>query len=63
VVRSQQDGYRRNVFPEMHVRFGRYANNLGHIDSPGCFRCHDDNYTSKDGKKIGQECDSCHAIE
>jgi hypothetical protein len=52
-----------NVFPEMHVRFGRYANNLGHIDSPGCFRCHDDNYTSKDGKKIGQECDSCHAIE
>ena len=47
----------------MHVRFGTYANNIGHIDSPGCFRGHDDNHTSRDGKKIGQDCDTCHAIE
>jgi hypothetical protein len=51
------------VFPEMNVRFGTYASNIGHIDFPGCFRCHDDNHKSKDGKKIGQECDTCHAIE
>ena len=57
------DLYRRNVFPEMSVTFGTYPNNIGHVDSPGCFRCHDDNHKSKDGKAIGQECETCHAVE
>jgi hypothetical protein len=62
-VLAVQEINRRNVFPDMNVRFGSYPNNLGHIDSPGCFRCHDDNHKSKDGKTIGQECDTCHSIE
>jgi hypothetical protein len=62
-VLAVQDIYHRNVFPDMHVRFGTYVTNIGHIDSPGCFRCHDDDHKSKDGKKIGQDCDTCHAIE
>ena len=57
------DIYRRNVFPEMNVAFGTYANNIGHMDFPGCFRCHDDSHASKDGKKIGQDCETCHSIE
>jgi len=55
--------YRQNVFPEMKVQFGTYPNNIGHMDFPGCFRCHDDSHKSKDGKTIGQECDSCHRIQ
>jgi hypothetical protein len=55
--------FRRNVFPEMRVQFGTYPNNIGHMDFPGCFRCHDDNHKSSDGKAIGQECDTCHTIE
>jgi hypothetical protein len=55
--------YSRSVFPDMNVTFGTYANNIGHIDSPGCFRCHDDNHKSKDGRKIGQDCDTCHGIQ
>lgn len=55
--------YGRHVFPEMNVTFGTYPNNIGHVDSPGCFRCHDDNHKSKDGKRIGQDCETCHAIE
>jgi hypothetical protein len=55
--------YRGNVFPEMNVTFGTYPNNIGHIDSPGCFRCHDDSHKSNDGKKISQDCDTCHTIE
>jgi hypothetical protein len=62
-VQTVQDLYRRNVFPEMHVGFGTYATNIGHIDFPGCFRCHDDDHKAKDGKTIGQDCDTCHAIE
>ena len=58
-----QDIYRRNVFPSMNVTFGAYPNNIGHVDSPGCFRCHDDDHKSKDGRKIGQDCETCHTIE
>jgi hypothetical protein len=62
-VNAATDIYRRNVFPEMSVTFGTYANNIGHMDFPGCFRCHDDNHKSKDGKQIGQDCETCHTIE
>ena len=55
--------YRRNVFPDMNVQFGTYPNNIGHMDFPGCFRCHDDNHKTKEGKAIGQDCDSCHSIQ
>jgi hypothetical protein len=55
--------YRSSVFPEMNVQFGTYPNNIGHIDAPGCFRCHDDNHKTKDGEKISQDCDICHKIE
>jgi hypothetical protein len=33
------------------------------MDAPGCFRCHDDNHKTKDGKVIKQDCDLCHQIE
>jgi len=62
-VVAAQRIFSRNVFPEMNVQFGTYANNIGHMDFPGCFRCHDDNHKSKDGKTINQECDTCHSIE
>jgi hypothetical protein len=55
--------YRRNVFPEMNVQFGTYPNDIGHMDFPGCFRCHDDNHKTKDGKTISQDCETCHKIE
>jgi len=62
-VRATVAMYKRTVFPEMHVQFGTYPNNIGHMDFPGCFRCHDDNHKSKDGKKIGQDCETCHSIQ
>jgi len=53
--------YERNVFPELKVSWGTYANNLGHTDFPGCFRCHDGSHTTADGvATIKQDCDSCH---
>jgi NapC/NirT cytochrome c family protein len=62
-VRATVGVYRRTVFPEMNVQFGTYPNNIGHMDFPGCFRCHDDSHKSKDGKKISQDCESCHSIQ
>jgi hypothetical protein len=62
-VAGAQQVYRRNVFPDMNVRFGTYPNNVGHVDFPGCFRCHDDSHKTKDGKAISQDCETCHAIQ
>jgi len=61
-VRTAQEIYGRNVFPEMRMRWGTHPNNIGHEDFPGCFRCHDGNHKSADGKVISQECDSCHSL-
>jgi hypothetical protein len=60
--------YERNVFPAMKVSWGSYANNVGHSDPgpspfPGCYRCHDENHKTKQGKAISQDCSLCHTIE
>ncbi len=54
--------YKRNVFPDLKVTWGTYPNNLGHMDFPGCFRCHDGSHTAQDGQTIAQDCDRCHQI-
>jgi hypothetical protein len=54
--------YLRNIFPDMRVTWGTHPNNLGHVDSPGCFRCHDGNHTSADGQTITNDCSACHQI-
>lgn len=52
--------YRRNVFPDLKVTWGTYANHLGHMDDPGCFRCHDDGHATAEKKTITQDCNACH---
>ncbi len=54
--------YLRNIFPDMHVTWGVHPNNLGHNDSPGCFRCHDGSHTSADGQTITNDCSTCHQV-
>jgi hypothetical protein len=56
------DAYRANVFPSMKVGWGTYANHIGHEDFPGCFRCHDDQHKTADGRAISQDCATCHAL-
>jgi hypothetical protein len=55
--------YRQNVFPAMKVTWGTYSNNIGHVDFPGCFRCHDDIKKTADGRVIKQDCELCHKME
>ena len=59
-VTGVQNVYRHNVFPTMKVTFGAYPDNRGHTTSTGCFRCHDDSHTAKDGSKISADCEYCH---
>jgi len=57
-----QNIYRNNFFPEMKVRWDIYPNNIGHLNFPGCYRCHDGLHKSADGKMITNECIACHTI-
>ena len=63
MISGTQDVYSRNIFPQMKVGWGTYANHLGHTSSTGCFRCHDDNHKSSDGGTIKQDCESCHEMK
>jgi len=59
-IAGTQDVWARNIFPSMNVKWGTYPNHIGHADSPGCFRCHDDEHKAKDGSLIRQDCELCH---
>lgn len=61
-VAGLQGVYQRNVFPIMKVGFGVYPDNIGHMTSQGCFRCHDGGHTAKDGSSIVSDCESCHKM-
>lgn len=61
-IASMKELYNRNIFPEMKVTWGFHPDNRGHMEFPGCFRCHDDNHKSKDGKVIRQDCELCHEV-
>ncbi|HXY42324.1 MAG TPA: cytochrome C, partial [Vicinamibacteria bacterium] len=55
-----------NVFPAMNIKWGTYRNHLGHspdmAGDVGCFRCHDEQHKTKDGKAISQDCSTCHSL-
>jgi len=59
-VTGAQQLWAENVFPAMKVTWGTYPSNIGHVDAPGCFRCHDDEHKTADGAAIKQDCELCH---
>ncbi|MFZ0396104.1 MAG: NapC/NirT family cytochrome c [Terracidiphilus sp.] len=55
--------FTHNAFPEMKVTWGTHPNHIGHMSYPGCFRCHDGDHSSKDGKQsITNDCSACHNL-
>jgi hypothetical protein len=54
--------YAANFFPEMRTDWRVHPNHIGHLDSDGCFRCHDGMHRSADGRVITKDCNTCHAI-
>jgi hypothetical protein len=62
MVLELQRIFRENIFPEMKVDWRTHPDNVGHYYFNGCFRCHDGNHTSKDGKVITKDCNSCHTV-
>ena len=58
-----KDIYRTEFFPEMKVDWRTYPNHLGHMESPGCFRCHDGLHIASSGKRISSDCRTCHTFQ
>jgi nitrate/TMAO reductase-like tetraheme cytochrome c subunit len=57
-----QDEFKKNVFPEMNVKWSAYQNNIGHLEFVGCFRCHNDRHQETGGRVISRDCNLCHSI-
>jgi hypothetical protein len=54
--------YQQNFFPEMKSRWDVYPDNIGHMISQGCFRCHDNEHKTATGAIISRKCTLCHTI-
>jgi hypothetical protein len=63
-IAAVQQIYSDNFFPEMKANWSVYPDNIGHMRWPGCFRCHDGNHKTDDGKRSidSHDCNSCHTI-
>ena len=61
-IAEVQHIFQTNIFPEMHLDWRTHPDNIGHFYYQGCFRCHDGQHVSVEGKVIRKDCDTCHTI-
>jgi nitrate/TMAO reductase-like tetraheme cytochrome c subunit len=61
-IQALQEVYQQSVYPEQKSDWSTHPNNIGHKDSPGCFRCHDGKHLNEQGEAIRLECNLCHSI-
>lgn len=61
-IKEIQRIYQVNFFPEMKTDWQAHPNNIGHLISSGCFRCHDGEHKSNTGKVISNDCNICHTV-
>ena len=54
--------FKTYFFPEMKTNWATHPNNIGHLYSSGCFRCHDGEHMSNTGKVIRNDCNICHTV-
>lgn len=61
-IEALQQTYLGSVFPEQKASWNSHPDNVGHKDSPGCFRCHDGKHLNAQQAPIRLECNLCHSI-
>ncbi|HSR47378.1 MAG TPA: NapC/NirT family cytochrome c [Anaerolineales bacterium] len=62
LVEVLQETYTQSVFREQKSDWNSHPNNIGHQNSPGCFRCHDGKHLDADDQAIRLECNLCHSV-
>ncbi len=61
-IATIQDIYSQSVHIEQKSDWNSHPNNIGHDDSPGCFRCHGGKHLNDEQEAIRLECNLCHSI-
>lgn len=61
-IATLQEIFKVTRFPEMRVDWRTHKDNVGHMYSMGCFRCHDDQHVSREGKRVSKDCNLCHTV-
>jgi nitrate/TMAO reductase-like tetraheme cytochrome c subunit len=63
-IEAVQKIYSENFFPEMNASWKAYPDNIGHMEWPGCFRCHDGLHKTADNKRAikASNCNACHTL-
>jgi hypothetical protein len=61
-VVAVQSIFTHSRFPEMKTDWRSHPNNIGHLVSSGCFRCHDGYHVDDKGKAISSDCSTCHTF-
>ncbi len=61
-IDTTREVYSGNIFSEMRVDWTTYPDNIGHMYSDGCFRCHDNRHVNQYGDSVTDKCESCHTF-
>jgi len=61
-TQTLQTIYTDTVFLNQEVDWTTYPSNIGHVNSPGCFRCHDGKHFNEEKEAVRLECNVCHSI-
>ncbi len=61
-IEKLQSIYSNTIFPEMKTDWRSHPNNIGHLVSPGCLRCHDGYHVNEAGRAITSDCNTCHTF-
>jgi hypothetical protein len=61
-VSTLQAIYNDSVFHDQKVDWSTHPDNIGHQESPGCFRCHDGKHLDARQHAVRLECNLCHSI-
>ena len=61
-IAAVQAAYSQNTFPKMKVSYDFYPEHIGHLESDGCFRCHNGAFKADNGRTITRDCNLCHSI-
>ncbi len=54
--------YSVSIFREQELNWDTHPDNVGHINAPGCFRCHDGKHLNASEQAVRLECNICHSI-
>jgi mono/diheme cytochrome c family protein len=61
-ITNIQGIYTSSVNLDQKSDWNTHPNNIGHMDFPGCFRCHDGKHMDPTQQAIRLECNLCHTI-